>query len=803
MKLAKKILVAVLALALLASCFVSMAFATDSSDRFRAEGITKIDDILEYYSCDSYIAENYEKAEDAGYSAAEYDSADGSGYPLWTEKNFTKREASSSKNKVPVTTEVVANPTDASDKVLHIITGYNDHAKYVVASEDKADLPKMVYFTFDIYFPETAESNTAFQVDVKTEGNNTMSLIKFVFEGATNSVPVLEYAPWAPTAGNFGTSVVYDGFTPATEVWYYVEVCYNAEDEVCSFLIYEGDNSEPVVNMTYDAPGAKGLEQVECIAKLSNNSKARNDAEMCAEMYVDDLEIYEGSYKRIPSEKETITTTTLLDLENIYLATETSDEDRLAVADVFYELITLNGGEFAAEVSGVVENVRKYVNNANANEVINRVAAINADADYPARLDWVVNSVDVYDAKLPAGTITELEGVSADVIEQINAARVILADEKAALAIIDQHSSGFIEAVKVYSDFMADPASAKRDYFVIENFYKEISKDDYAKRTSTYPNITDSLDIFAELEAKYTRMKNDVTNFMSYVDAMKTKETFGTLYPEYVKAKVAYYQYDEMPEFAADAFINPDFDESTHPEFAAKKAEFETLAIDIEKNIEACNAFNMQVLLASSSDYYDVFKKLVEAAEEMYDVIKADFDYLKDYIGYESGKTLEDTYNLYSVLKQSVTDKKSATDLYIEAVKAIADAQGFYAKREAVNNAMALKAAGDNLAVAGVKEANLALSAAAAEINELQGNSESVITLVAELEAAETIAERRQLVNMIAKYLGEDNANVAMDFVGVTAAIIAYNTEKAELAADIAAVNEALNNAVKNAVKLA
>ena len=53
MKLTKKILVAVLAIACLASCFLFSSFADDQvaepTNPFRAIGISKIDDILEYY----------------------------------------------------------------------------------------------------------------------------------------------------------------------------------------------------------------------------------------------------------------------------------------------------------------------------------------------------------------------------------------------------------------------------------------------------------------------------------------------------------------------------------------------------------------------------------------------------------------------------------------------------------------------------------------------------------------------------------------------------------------------------------
>ncbi len=795
MKLTKKILVAVLALALLASCFISSAFAVDDvqGNPFTAKGINEIDDILEYYSCNSYIAENYEKAEDAGYSDAGMYVATGvAGESIWEDKSFAKKDGSSIRNKIPVTTEVVEHPDGSGDKALHIDLGYADYAKYLKTSDTDSELPRKVYFTFDIYFVEG--QNSYFEVEVKTEGNNALPLIKFDFKNT-----VLQYAPWEPTAKNFGQSVNYEGFTPEINKWYSVSVCYNADGidneedgtttKFCLFEVYDGDVK--VVEKKYDAYGAGGIEQVACTAKSLG---AMMDATAHAEMYIDDLEIYEGSFARFPSEKDEITSTTLRELETLFLANATSDADKLAVANVFSELLTMDDGKYETEILGIVAAAEEYVNRAYVAETINRIEKIDVSANYYDRCNHVNLAVAEYNDKLPTGVITELEGVSADDIAKFNSAREALAAELLMLETIKQHSEGFIAAIGEYD-------ATSKNYYEIVADYTEASKDDYKLRSADYIGVVEAEAIYDELKVKHDDMVKDVDEFITFAKEMQENDdTFGSLYTKYVKAKTAYYKYDEMPEFANGAFINPDLDDSTHAELAEKKAYFEAEEGKIEQYIEDCNAFNMAVLLASSSDYYNTFVALLDAADALYAVIEADFEYLKDYPGLAEGKTIEDTYKLLGDLRTAANEKMTATDIYIAAVNAITAAEGFYAKREAVNYALSLKAAGDNLSVPGVKEANIALATAAAEINELQGNSEAVIKLVAELQAADSITERRQLVNEIAKFLGENNANVTEDFVGVTAAIANYVTEKAELAADIAAVNAAMTSAVKNAV---
>ena len=56
MKLAKKLLVAMLALALLTSAFL---FSVNADNTFNATGINDIEDILEYYTLQDYLADNY------------------------------------------------------------------------------------------------------------------------------------------------------------------------------------------------------------------------------------------------------------------------------------------------------------------------------------------------------------------------------------------------------------------------------------------------------------------------------------------------------------------------------------------------------------------------------------------------------------------------------------------------------------------------------------------------------------------------------------------------------------------------
>lgn len=341
MKLTKKIIVAVLALALLASCFVSAAFAVDTQDAptFSAEGITKLDDILEYYACDDYIAENFEDESDAIYGdfynydleyTGDYNySLPNRYFELYDCMMYYDAYYYIHETKLGV----VANPTDPDDKVLSIDLGVDDNAKYARSSADGKAWTEKVFFTFDVYFDESFMSNGYFDVQIKLEGKSTNTVLKFDYgygdsmyneENPDITGPVVWYAPWDARTNNFSTEyATLEGFEPKLNTWYSVTVSFNAEDDVCSFDIVEG--GEKVAGTSYDIPGAAGISAFECMGIFTRGETTSwmymedYDNPIHALMYLDDVEIYEGSYKRTPSEKEAIAEVTLKEIEQFYM----------------------------------------------------------------------------------------------------------------------------------------------------------------------------------------------------------------------------------------------------------------------------------------------------------------------------------------------------------------------------------------------------------------------------------------------------------------------------------------------------
>ena len=99
----------------------------------------------------------------------------------------------------------------------------------------------------------------------------------------------------------------------------------------------------------------------------------------------------------------------------------------------------------------------------------------------------------------------------------------------------------------------------------------------------------------------------------------------------------------------------------------------------------------------------------------------------------------------------------------------------------------------------GVVEANIALTAAEAEINFLEGNSTTLISLVEQIKAATTLSEKRELIQL-ANAAAE---NAEDTYTGVSAAKADLATAIAAFEADVAAANAALDSALKSAQAIA
>ena len=752
MKLAKKILVAMLALALLASTFLFGATATDT---YNAPGIDDVEDILEYYTLEDYLADNYD---------------DGT----WTTSLFTKG------SKAVV--EAAKDPTNEENGVLKATLPYNQKAGYTKetkSTEKLTGLTDKLFLTFKIYFDESADGNLLFELKVGTvnEKNQATSsqftILQFNFKGTAG----IYSSAWNPDSQSFGstTSPIQNvdaetgeavNVSPETGKWYDVVISVNAAEDFYYFDITELDGTVVASSGVLPLEGAKAIWGFNCYGQHSNISNRSAQASF----YVDDMEIYEGSFVRYPSRKDDITTTHLQDLKALYNAPTTDFATQERIVDVLSYLY--NEAENFT-VGSVLPEAYQYINETYAKAYDIAAAAINTSASYDERVAYL-DVLARYDAKLPAAAeLNGAAGITADLEAKVVAARAAYATEVETLNTIKAQSDAFIE-------FIANYDATNKTYAYVLAQYAEASEDKFAKRDVTYAGVAAANEIYESLKFKATRMAKDVEVFMNAVDEMEAATTFGPLFAAYTVANASYTKYD------VDAVINPDLDPATVEGLEADIASYESKVEDILARAYICDEFNRIIKEATIASYYTSLVTEIEEAK----VVRPQFgDYEMDYPGIAESVT---TYEAFLV---ALTGTKNAVEAYISAVNAIASATTFDAKKAAINAALKLKAEGDVLGAEGVVEANIALTAAEAEINFLEGSSTTLISLVEQIKAAKTLAEKRDLIHLA----NVSAANAEDTYTGVSAAKADLAAEITAFEAAVAAANAALDSALKSA----
>jgi hypothetical protein len=343
---------------------------------------------------------------------------------------------------------------------------------------------------------------------------------------------------------------------------------------------------------------------------------------------------------------------------------------------------------------------------------------------------------------------------------------------------------------------------------VLKPFYDAVNS--FTERDETYAEevlgvvgytMADAVADYNEFVAKFVRLDTASQIFIDGATAMKEalevmnqvadpndpaldpetkaayEEAFGKLSRGYVAADSVYNGGD----------IDEYLDESTYAELYSLFEVYVTNKNDIVARIEACETFIDIMKKAATATYYTAIVAHITEAESHLGNIRLKYE------GMEAAKAL------YDSLKVAIESSEAASAEYIASVNAIAEKNTFEEKRAAVELALSLKELGDVLGIAGVKDANIALSIASAEIDSLIKNSENLIIYVAEVRGAATLSERRAI---LAK--AQNAADNSEDtYEGVAEAKAELESLVSAYKADVEAKNASHTVAAKNAADLA
>ena len=757
MKITKRILAVLLLAALLVSCLL---ISVSAEDPFKAEGISDVEDVMEYYDLEDYVADNYE---DGTWDAESY-AGTGS--------------------------EVVADPANENNKVLKV-TGRSD--KY-----SKAAVTDRLVVSFDIRYDASMKGQ--YKVDVKMVDNLGVESLTYNTMFSVNAgAGLFQYSVWDASLNNGeGGFVVTDfaGITPVADTWYNVVVFFNAEEGSYNFKISADGKESWVYSESYSLGSTEKLISVEL--KPWRNTDSRNDTIF---YYLDNVEVYSGSFERNPANKNNITAQTIIDLDALYVAEDTDFDTKIRIALVLEQLVNKygytpeEGTPEIEKVNAIIAKAPSYINRAFAEALVTAASSIDTSIGYYGRLQFVEDSA-YYSDSLPANeNLATAPAFSEDpaLVTAVVAARTVFDLERADLELVAEESTEFVKLMNTYN-----PDSKDYDGY-LKGFYEAAIK--FTKCDLTYAEEIEGVEdfgmpeaaaIFGEFVAKYTKLSESATAFITGAKMMQEaleematstprepvyEEAFGKLSEGYLICDAVYNGGD----------IDENLDEATYAELYALFSVYLDNKDSIVEQIEACVVFLDIIKKAQTATYYTAIIEHLAAAEECIDLVR------------EKYQGVPEALAIYNALSEAVKGVENASDAYIKAVEAVVAATTFEAKQAAIEAALALKADGDVVGIAGVKDANIALSREMTAIETIISSSALLKTLVAELENAKTFTERRALLARAS--VAAANAEASLE--GVADAIEKYNSFVEEYNNTISAMNATHAAATEKAVDLA
>lgn len=805
MKAFRKILVGVMALAILVASFAFTASATTVAN---ADGL---EDVLEYHVNKDYLTETFSENETGDYALTDNEwftfdkgnninlaqvAEDGSDKVLvLTTKNNKKISYTSNfgegvtgivssfrfntadleyyvRNHAQYQKNFAANPINGAKFSIVFNCGYNN-----TAISTKA--PAMQMFSINCH-----------PAEVKNEqGLNTPAgdgVYTFTYLNvAKNESGVLEY-----------NETAIEGFAPKLDTWYQIDLIFNFETHLYDLRIKSDAGEEKVIE---DLPLGDELTDVKGVT-LSIDDGHRNGTVT----KLDNLNIYEGTFIRNPADKDAKTASAVLNIKSLLEDSATATDLKIRCADVLKAIV--DSGYVAAGTDA--EAVQAFLNKAKATEITkiyveafstfaNEIASVEG---YYNRKDHVAKMVrfdEMFDASNESGW-SEYEGYVDSYTALVKAAKAAYAAECDAIERTKSDSDAFVEMIAQY-----DPSNKNYNYIISQYealslfaerdvTYRYAKEHGESEKTHPYPTVQVAEDQFKLLVEKAGAINNILLQFRIYVNEMRGYDfvvvdkngttDFGGLYTSYTNA-ASYYN---------NGVFHTGLDNSTVSGLETDIDEYLEMEEYILARVEETEKFLYYVSLAKSSvNYLSILENLNEAQDyidDNYETLTVEIEY--------AGVT--DAISDYNSLREKLAANVSDSTVYIAAVAEIdlkADYNTLKAKALAAEK---LQAKGAVMGIEGIKEANIKLSEALSIVAAKEGHSATLISAVSSLKEETNLAKRRELILTAKAHVADAEDQIS----GVSAAKTDLTAAIAEYDADVKAANDAFAGVTKNVCTL-
>ncbi|MBR7116383.1 MAG: hypothetical protein IKC87_01580 [Clostridia bacterium] len=726
MKIAKRVLVGILAFAMLFSCLLVTSSATDGIDDTGSGSTVTIPDyadVLKYYDPLYSLIYDHEDFEDGAYEQPIY--------VLDAAKDYTKAEVlvKDDNSYLSILLGHILNP-DARTNAAYRVDFDGELLDKVVI---KASISAAHNESKGLYCPSCSFTTTdlsrslcpSCSKDLVLKESKAPSIGVYITETDGLGTALVKFNFSTGTIAYYnGSDYVYvDGMTATEGAWYDVSiVCENAGYKLS---VKNGDNvfeADSLVSSAYKF-------------KAVNIGCGFADDNRDAIVMIDDVYVQAGIDDRnIGVDILSVTKSGLALLRDMLVSDLYDKETKLGVVEVFDTLTGKYGTLLVLddESNVIISEIKSAMLTFFGDDLKVATDAINVAGTYSARLQHVEDNK--YSADRVRALLLE--------VSTADYADVLLAYD-AEVSDLDALKLSSEEFIAYIQDKIANESYvfSSTDYNVLKALVDETESiflvDGETTYDPTYLPIAESL---ASYNAASNRYYSDLAKSKTFCEnvakAVPANDPLNTLTPEqFVEALAAY-------EIAAEIGFN----NSTYPGMTEALVTFAGLSGLSEISIVA-ERFMDNVETADAAIY--LFMK-----EEWLDKAEADLDANDLYPGVAQAKAK------YNELRSWIENKKVSASEYIAAVNAIAGKSG-QELVDAIAAATELKAEGDVQGYDGVLEANIALDNYKSVMELEASYATKFITLVNNIDDAKTLKERFDAINLATEAQGFANDTLA------------------------------------------
>ena len=508
---------------------------------------------------------------------------------------------------------------------------------------------------------------------------------------------------------------------------------------------------------------------------------------------LDSMQAYAGGKMGVSTpEVIAMTINKLVEFYNAAPNADYANEILSAIADAVtihgYDYNTVTDAQLKTKTEASVLSALGIAANNYAESFINAVNSINKSSAYNDRLNYVNNLAKLKEILSIVRTNYISVQISASAAS-IDAANAAYDAEVAELAKIAVDTKLSYEAVSEVPDVLVATYAQLREAYDVLSLHPMCATfyDDTLSRAEVERVYALAVAIIAEYEKENAKAESFVNGVLGSnnedVTDDETPEQFRSRYDNYVTAKANYYT-DET----CKAYLEEKYGITLEQIYEI----YDAVNEEMVEIIDFAESFLMAVNEANITLSYSVKNSILEAWKNE----RANVE-----LGYPG---VSEAMALYSALEQNVKDKRDATKAYIEAVLAIESASD---KQAAILYAKSLAAVGGDVSVdvTVMNSDNVEIDVAAANIilSGFEGDvlvdvlrNKNFVDAVNSIASANGYAAKHDaIVNALAMQsrADADNADVVAAVAKLNAAIADYNSG---VNAANAAMEEAVNLAV-------